>query len=131
SVALEPSHPDSNMTRVLDQIGPTLVLCPKDFTGRFKRLGRTTFAVDNKAIADLTRLAVGGVRRRFSVQPDDTAFVVFTSGSTGEPKGIPLGHAAVCHMAKHHGEVMSILPSSRILQFAAHVFDVSIGDLAT
>lgn len=130
SVALEPTHPDSSVTKVLNQVRPKLVLCSKDSTSRFKRLSRSTFAVDNKAIADLTRLAIGGVRRRFSVQPDDTAFVVFTSGSTGEPKGIPLRHAAVCHMAKQHGEVMNILPPSRILQFAAHVFDVSIGDLA-
>lgn len=130
SVALEPTHPDSSVTGVLNQVRPKLVLCPRAFTSRFKRLGRPTFAVDNKAIEDLTRLAVGGVRRRFPVQPDDTAFVVFTSGSTGEPKGIPLQHAAVSHMAKQHGEVMNILPSSRILQFAAHVFDVSIGDLA-
>ncbi|SPO07060.1 uncharacterized protein DNG_09754 [Cephalotrichum gorgonifer] len=130
SVALEPSHPDSSLSKVLSQVRPKLVLCSKESSSRLEALGRSTFAVDTKSIAELTPVSIGGMRRRFSVQAEDTAFVVFTSGSTGEPKGIPLEHSAVCLMAKQHGEAMNIYKSSRILQFAAHVFDVSIGDLA-
>jgi len=130
SVALEPSHPDPSLAKVLRQTSPKLVLCARDYCPRLQTLGQGSLAVDAKSIRDFVRSGVGSTRRRYDVRGEDTAFVVFTSGSTGEPKGIPLEHSAVCIMAQRHGKVMNIQKDSRILQFAAHVFDVSIGDLA-
>ncbi|KAL2148967.1 hypothetical protein VTH82DRAFT_1653, partial [Thermothelomyces myriococcoides] len=127
AVALEPSHPDSSILKVLSQVKPKVVLCAPAFFSRIKNMGFRPFSVEENSIRSISQRTT---KRRYPVHPSDTAFVVFTSGSTGEPKGIPLNHGAVCIMAKQHGEVMSIDKNSRILQFAAHVFDVSIGDLA-
>jgi amino acid adenylation domain-containing protein/non-ribosomal peptide synthase protein (TIGR01720 family) len=127
AVALEPSHPDSSLLKVLSQVKPKVVLCAPSFFARIKSLGFRPFAVEENAIRSISQRTT---KKRYSVQPNDIAFEVMTSGSTGEPKRIPLEHNAVCIMAKQHGEVMNINKNSRILQFAAHVFDVSIGDLA-
>ncbi|KAK4126781.1 non-ribosomal peptide synthetase [Parathielavia appendiculata] len=127
AIALEPSHPDSGILKILSQAKPKVVLCAPSFFSRIKSLGFRPFAVEENAIRSISQRAI---KKRYSVQPNDIAFHVMTSGSTGEPKGIPLEHNAICIMAKKHGEVMNINKSSRIFQFAAHVFDVSIGDLA-
>eukprot|EP01064_Diplonema_japonicum_P036335 TRINITY_DN8129_c0_g1_i1.p1 TRINITY_DN8129_c0_g1~~TRINITY_DN8129_c0_g1_i1.p1 ORF type:complete len:580 (+),score=109.63 TRINITY_DN8129_c0_g1_i1:1963-3702(+) len=35
--------------------------------------------------------------RRVHVMPDDTACIMYTSGSTGHPKGVTLSHRGICH----------------------------------
>lgn len=61
--------------------------------------------------------------------PSDPAFVIFTSGSTGKPKGVVLEHMAVCTSAREHGRVIQLNDQSRVLQFAAYTFDISISDI--
>ncbi|KAK3987251.1 non-ribosomal peptide synthetase [Cladorrhinum sp. PSN332] len=129
SVALEPSHPDSSISKVLHLVKPKVVLCAPAVSARIKNVGYRPFVVEQSSLSTCS-ISQSSMKHHTTPQPHDTAFVVFTSGSTGEPKGIPLEHNAVCIMAKQHGEAMNINKDSRILQFAAHVFDVSIGDLA-
>lgn len=89
-------------------------------------------AVDKTLLDNLTRAPALGLNSPSPVamaSPGNTAFVVFTSGSTGTPKGIVLEHQAFCSSALAHGSLWGLGPHSRVLQFAAHTFDVSMGDM--
>lgn len=63
--------------------------------------------------------------------PSSTAYLLFTSGSTGKPKGILMSHAAICTSIIHHGRAFGAGNHWRTLQFAAHTFDLSIGEFFT
>ncbi|TIC90013.1 Nonribosomal peptide synthetase 12 [Colletotrichum higginsianum] len=65
------------------------------------------------------------------VRPSDPAYCVFTSGSTGSPKGIVIDHAALCTSASSYGPALGLGPSSRVLHFASCTFDVSVGEVLT
>jgi amino acid adenylation domain-containing protein/non-ribosomal peptide synthase protein (TIGR01720 family) len=62
-------------------------------------------------------------------RPDDLAYLVYTSGSTGQPKGVPIEHGSLLHFARCCAERLALAPQDRFLQFAALSFDVLVEEL--
>lgn len=49
------------------------------------------------------------------IEPDDPAVCIFTSGTTGVPKGAMLSHAAILATERSVGQIMRIAPDERVL----------------
>jgi amino acid adenylation domain-containing protein/non-ribosomal peptide synthase protein (TIGR01720 family) len=64
-----------------------------------------------------------------SVHPTDSMYVLFTSGSTGEPKGVVVEHQSAATSLVNHGAAMNLSADSRALQFCAFWFDVSVCEI--
>ncbi|KAF4509152.1 hypothetical protein G6O67_005445 [Ophiocordyceps sinensis] len=58
--------------------------------------------------------------------PTDAMFAVFTSGSTGEPKGAVLSHVNFCSALKHQSRLLGLDKDSRLFDFASYAFDVAV-----
>ncbi|NOQ28296.1 MAG: amino acid adenylation domain-containing protein [Bacteroidales bacterium] len=63
------------------------------------------------------------------VKPSDLAYVFYTSGSTGEPKGVKVEHGSVVNLVTWFVKEFSIDINSRILQTTDFTFDPSVEDV--
>jgi long-chain acyl-CoA synthetase len=60
-------------------------------------------------------LAVGGEFQNPQLRPDDLATLIYTSGTSGNPKGVMLTHANLLHQIHAAATVIQPLPGDRIL----------------
>ncbi|KAJ9264857.1 hypothetical protein DTO212C5_6973 [Paecilomyces variotii] len=63
------------------------------------------------------------------VSPTTPCYVLFTSGSTGEPKGCILSHGAVASSIKAALPAFQLDATDRVLLFANYIFDASVIDI--
>jgi long-chain acyl-CoA synthetase len=82
--------------RISAQVRTKLILCPRERAAVFNTLSRGKYP--NIDPADLEATVAHHPSQRFRpapIQPSDTLEIVFTSGTTAEPKGVVLTHANV------------------------------------
>jgi len=62
-----------------------------------------------------------------SARPEHLAYVLYTSGSTGQPKGISLPHGVLANLIQWHAE--QYMRAARTLQLASLSFDASFHEM--
>ena len=127
-VPFDPAHPKDRIRAILAKTGNTVVVSP-DTAVLFEDLEVTAVVVSPSSVQSMH--AVNAVELKDRVRPDHPALVLFTSGSTGQPKGIIHEHASICTNSILHGPPLAITATSRVLQYAAYTFDVSMMDIFT
>lgn len=85
---------------------------------------------------DLMREAISGLSTErlaedeLGQQPDDgLCYIIYTSGSSGNPKGVAVDHSSICNFVRVAREVYGIEASDRVYQGMITAFDFSIEEI--
>ncbi|KAG0157832.1 hypothetical protein PDIDSM_5342 [Penicillium digitatum] len=124
SVAVDTSQPKDRLRMIIDQANPRVALSSADKLPLVQSLTKAqSFVVDGQGIDCLSKTSLDCTLP--VVDPSSRLYLVFTSGSTGVPKGVIIRHCNFASAIKHQKEVQGILPTSRVYDFASYAFDVA------
>ena len=128
---IDVAMPDARIGKIKEVMEPEAVITTRDLEEKAKELfgSQQNYVICEEAMeqeADEKTL----LEARSSMRPEETMFILFTSGSTGVPKGVVISHRAeTCHLewiAAQYGldDGHMVLASQVPMYFIMAAFDV-------
>ncbi|MGW2048488.1 amino acid adenylation domain-containing protein [Streptomyces sp. NPDC001858] len=128
-VPLDAASPVLRLSSVVRQCAPCRLIVAPECAGLAERIADT---VGSPALSGVFRLGEEESAADTAPAPvaaGDCAYVLFTSGSAGRPKGVPITHGNVAHFVTWANQHFGLRPGDRIsCQLPLH-FDGSLWDV--
>ncbi|RBP12254.1 non-ribosomal peptide synthetase-like protein [Roseiarcus fermentans] len=128
-VPLDANHPAERVRYILADAGAKLAVAHMRFADRLAETGVETLILDTARAtiagfddAPLTEAEKAG-------RGEGLCYVLYTSGTTGNPKGVGIAHPSICNFVRVAAESYGFGPGDRVYQGMSIAFDFSIEEV--
>jgi len=120
-VPLDPEYPADRLEFFMNDTAMPLIVTVAALTGRISSAERKTICID--------RIKAGDTKPSACIANSNLAYIFYTSGSTGQPKGVMVEHRNVVNHCLASIQTYGISDKDRVLQFFSMNFDGSVEEL--
>lgn len=129
-VPIEPSLPNDRLRYISEAAGLAVIVTDAANAARIAEVSTAQILTLERYRASAHAFAHARLsRNETGVRPDDVCYVLFTSGTTGRPKGVVTEHRNVVHFVAAFNEVCATAAGDRIFQGFSLGFDGSVEEI--
>jgi amino acid adenylation domain-containing protein len=125
-VPLDPTYPFTRNEYMLADSQTQLIVTDNKNLDIAKKLADESLQVIN---IDRLDTSLSDKNLRLSISPDSLANITYTSGSTGQPKGVLNNHRNLLHIAKRHTNALRLCPDDRVSFLRSYSFNGALKDI--
>ncbi|KAF4993043.1 hypothetical protein FDECE_13529 [Fusarium decemcellulare] len=119
---LDPSLPEQRLQSIVTQVRVALAVAAPAYQELGSRLCGRTLVLNNDLVTKHCDVTKPWLDR---TDPSSAAYIQFSSGSTGVPKGSIITHKSVSSAIQYQVKPLGLDRQSRILDFSSYSFDMS------
>ncbi|MGI5310763.1 amino acid adenylation domain-containing protein, partial [Rheinheimera sp. WS51] len=127
---LDAELPAERLNYILHDAKPALLLIEQQFTHHINAIPSAHVLDDEVVQEQIANQPATPVQLKYAITSSDLAYILYTSGTTGQPKGVCQTQGTLLHLIQAQKE-QGLDQPMQMLQFTPLTFDVSAQELVT
>ncbi|KDB21505.1 hypothetical protein H109_06562 [Trichophyton interdigitale MR816] len=128
-VLLDTASPESRLRQVAERTCARVTVTSQSLATLAQRLSSSVMTICKPRSEPSFIATPGTISSLCPADPSSILYVVFTSGSTGNPKGVEVSHSNFVSGLEQQSELFQLSQGSRFLHFASYSFDASVHEI--